>query len=143
MIDPDGLTPELRGRLERLARHGNMPMDELCLKALELGIHHLEATLPETLLPTNGLSKKQRMVLHHLKLGKSVKEIAFDLRMGESSVRTHITRLKEKLGCGDLLELRMLPRVIPDATPEPPEPDAGDSGLDAPPCDPASPCRID
>jgi DNA-binding NarL/FixJ family response regulator len=55
------------------------------------------------------LSQKQNRVLQQLKLGKSVKEISFDLSMSEPTVRTHIERLKDKLNCQDLLELRMWP----------------------------------
>jgi DNA-binding NarL/FixJ family response regulator len=53
------------------------------------------------------MSKQQHLVFGLLKEGKSVKEIASELQLGEASVRTHIARIKNKLNCPDILELRM------------------------------------
>ena len=41
-----------------------------------------------------------------LRAGRSVKEIATTLGLGEPTVRTHIYRLRKTLGCQDILSLR-------------------------------------
>jgi DNA-binding NarL/FixJ family response regulator len=53
------------------------------------------------------MSARQRAVLNGLRKGLAVKEIADDLKISEVTVRTHILRIRSRLGCPDLLKLRM------------------------------------
>lgn len=76
--------------------------------AMDLGLSVLEQRLSENgnhQLPA--ISTQQGNVLALLQRGKTVKEIAFQLKLGEATVRTHIKRLIDKLDCNDLLDLRM------------------------------------
>ncbi|TAE93089.1 MAG: hypothetical protein EAZ81_01100 [Verrucomicrobia bacterium] len=54
-----------------------------------------------------GLSDRQRVVLSFLRKGMSVKKIAEVMQISEPTVRTHIQRIRDRLGCSDLLTLRM------------------------------------
>jgi DNA-binding NarL/FixJ family response regulator len=53
------------------------------------------------------LSHRQRTVLAFLRRGMSVKKIAAEMQISEPTVRTHIQRIRDRLGCSDLLTLRM------------------------------------
>jgi DNA-binding NarL/FixJ family response regulator len=55
----------------------------------------------------NGLSARQQAVLRALRRGLSVKEVAVELQVSEVTVRTHIMRTRQRLGCSDLLGLRI------------------------------------
>lgn len=104
------LQPRQVPRIAALAKRFGMGGDEMLTLVVEVGIAAMERRLEENnhgSLPA--MSKQQRVVYELLRQGKSVKEIAFQLQLGERSVRTHIARLKEKLNCNDLLVLRMQP----------------------------------
>lgn len=51
--------------------------------------------------PTPMLSRREREVLNHIAQGHSVPEIAAELFLAPSTVKTHVQRLYEKLGVGD------------------------------------------
>jgi DNA-binding NarL/FixJ family response regulator len=53
------------------------------------------------------LSPRQRAVLDCLRQGLAVKEVADKLKVSEVTVRTHILRIRQRLGCADILELRI------------------------------------
>jgi DNA-binding NarL/FixJ family response regulator len=96
--------------IEMLAARFGISSAEMMVLVVEVGIAAMERRLQENnhgSLPA--MSKQQRVVYELLRQGKSVKEIAFQLQLGERSVRTHIARLRDKLNCSDLLDLRMHP----------------------------------
>lgn len=104
------LPAEQRASIETLAKHFGITSSEMMALVVEVGI----ATMERRLLEINHqnlplMSRQQRVVFELLRQGKSVKEIAYQLDLGERSVRTHIARLREKLNCSDLLDLRMHP----------------------------------
>jgi DNA-binding NarL/FixJ family response regulator len=102
------IRPGQLAMIESLASRFGIDHEEMLALVVEVGIASMERRLLENnhqnLSP---MSKQQRVVFELLRQGKSVKEIAFQLQLGERSVRTHIARLREKLNCNDLLELRM------------------------------------
>ncbi|GAA0929905.1 response regulator transcription factor [Nonomuraea longicatena] len=55
-----------------------------------------------------GLSKKEREVLLLLGAGRSNAEIAKDLYMGEGTVKTHVSRILAKLGCGNRVQAAII-----------------------------------
>jgi DNA-binding NarL/FixJ family response regulator len=55
----------------------------------------------------NVLSARQFAVLKALRKGLAVKEVADTLNISEVTVRTHIQRIRTRLGCSDLLRLRI------------------------------------
>lgn len=55
----------------------------------------------------DGLSPRQCAVLDCLRNGLAVKEIADKLKVSEVTVRTHILRIRQRLGSADILELRI------------------------------------
>lgn len=96
--------------IEALAKRAGISGSEMLALVVEVGITAMERRLSENNHhKLQEISKQQRVVFELLRQGKSVKEIAFQLQLGERSVRTHIARLREKLNCNDLLDLRMHP----------------------------------
>lgn len=96
--------------IEALAKRAGISVSEMLALVVEVGIAAMERRLEENNHDKlQEMSKQQRVVFELLRQGKSVKEIAFQLQLGERSVRTHIARLREKLNCSDLLDLRMHP----------------------------------
>jgi len=98
--------------LNDLAKRSCCSFEQALHQAISLGLESLEARAGEQKnLVANGcdagLSPRQRQVLGLLKLGYSVKEIAGEMGVSETTVRTHVTRLKERTGCTDILRLRM------------------------------------
>jgi DNA-binding NarL/FixJ family response regulator len=97
-----------KARIEIFARQFGKSPEEIRAIVINLGLSLLEQRLSQNSnqqLPE--ISSQQGTVLTLLQQGKTVKEIAYHLRLGEATVRTHIKRLKDKLGCNDLLNLRM------------------------------------
>ncbi len=85
-----------------------MSTNEAVRQALALGLRELENGY--TIVTSEDLeemSARQRAVLNGLRKGLAVKEIADDLKISEVTVRTHILRIRSRLGCPDLLKLRM------------------------------------
>ena len=97
-------------KLLSLAKNGFAPtLPQLLERVVDLGIKQLE----EELHPINGktipdgLSPRQTSILYGLRNGYAVGEIATNLGIAETTTRTHITRIKDKFGCHDLLNLRL------------------------------------
>lgn len=105
------LPARLLDRLADLAGNGHGPLPQLLVRAVELGLEQLAGDGPPAngQADTDGLAARQHAVLECLRNGYSVGEIATILAISETTVRTHISRLKQKTGCADLLTLR-LPR---------------------------------
>lgn len=107
-MKPRQSTSEQQARIEALAKRFGMKAQEMSALVLDAGLAVMERKLLENnhhLLPA--ISQQQRIVLDLLQQGKTVKEIAYQLNLGEATIRTHIVRIKEKLNCNDLLHLRM------------------------------------
>lgn len=101
-------TAEQHARIEVLAKHFTMKMQEMSALVIDAGLAVMERKLLENNNhPLPSISQQQRVVLDLLQQGKTVKEIAYQLSLGEATIRTHITRIKDKLNCNDLLHLRM------------------------------------
>ena len=63
-------------------------------------------SFPETIAAAIPLKGRRLEIFELLREGRSVKEIAHTLGLGEATVRTHIFRMRKATGCGDLLGLR-------------------------------------
>lgn len=99
---------EQQDRIEVLAKHFAMKAQEMSALVIDAGLAVMERKLLENNHhPLPLISQQQRIVLDLLQQGKTVKEIAYQLNLGEATIRTHIKRIKEKLNCNDLLHLRM------------------------------------
>lgn len=55
-------------------------------------------------LTTKRLTNREVEVLQLIRDGKANKEIAYDLRIGEGTVKTHVVNILEKLGCASRVE---------------------------------------
>ena len=62
---------------------------------------HTVAPLVETSLSGERLTDRELDVLRHLSYGRSTKEIAQELVVSDETVKTHLTRIYQKLGVGD------------------------------------------
>jgi len=60
--------------------------------------------LAESAQPQVGLTERERDVLEELATGKSTKEIARVLFVGEETVKTHLSSVYQKLGVGDRVQ---------------------------------------
>lgn len=60
--------------------------------------------LAESAQPQVGLTERERDVLEALATGKSTKEIAKVLFVGEETVKTHLSSVYQKLGVGDRVQ---------------------------------------
>lgn len=85
-----------------------MSQDEAICHALSVGLRELENEAADSPEEMNDLSARQRAVLEALRRGFAVKEVADELKISEVTVRTHIQRIRTRLGCSDLLKLRMM-----------------------------------
>ena len=93
--------------MKKLARKRACGFDEVLLEAVAAGLERMSAARPLAPPRVTELSPRQQRVWDLLREGWSVKEIANRMDVQESTVRTHIQRLKEHTGCTDLLGLRM------------------------------------
>jgi len=94
--------------IRQFALKRGMSPNEAVRQALALGLKEMENGY--TIVTSEDLedmSARQRAVLNGLRKGLAVKEIADDLKISEVTVRTHILRIRSRLGCPDLLKLRM------------------------------------
>lgn len=89
---------------------------QAALEAVAAGATYLSPRITERLLHAKGLrpgeppaapalSARQTEVLTLLALGKSVKEIAFELQLSPKTVETHRAQIMERLGMRDLASL--------------------------------------
>ncbi len=108
-MKPCQVTPgQQAARLQALARHFGLKEKEMCELVMDAGLTAIESRLDQNgYSQLAAISQQQRVVLDLLQQGKTVKEIAYQLSLAEPTIRTHITRIKEKLNCSDLLNLRM------------------------------------
>lgn len=58
---------------------------------------------------------RQAEIMGLLQEGLSVKEVAAKAGLSENTVRCHIRRMRQKLNCRDLLELRCAAARLPEA----------------------------
>ena len=99
----------LAGRIARLADVEQCSFDDILVHLVEKGFEGIQQKLEE-FSDSGGiadLSTRQRAVLEDLRKGLAVKEIADNLKVSEVTVRTHILRIRERLGCADILKLRI------------------------------------
>lgn len=66
---------------------------------------YLKEPLPKLSLRGRGLSAAERSYVLELAKGRSLKEIAFDYEVSESTVRNTLSRAYRKLGTKDMTEL--------------------------------------
>ena len=94
---------------KRLATLKKCSISEALAQIINNGIKSIGCELEED--PVSGrpayLSPRQIIVLQGLRDGLAVKEIADKLDVGEATIRTHITRIRERTGCIDILKLRL------------------------------------
>lgn len=96
-------------RIARVADVQQCSFDEAIVHLVEKGFEGIEQKLDD-FSESGGisdLSTRQRAVLEDLRKGLAVKEIADNLKVSEVTVRTHILRIRERLGCADILKLRI------------------------------------
>jgi DNA-binding NarL/FixJ family response regulator len=62
------------------------------------------AVSPDTTIRDQWLTEREQEVLEHLAEGKSTKEIADALFLGEETVKTHLGRIYQKLGVSDRVQ---------------------------------------
>ena len=99
---------KLRKRISVLAKEHGVSENESICRILSIGLREFEKV--EGVQAPNEigeLSARQRAVLEALRNGSAVKEIADDLKISEVTVRTHIQRIRARLGYSDLLRLRI------------------------------------
>jgi DNA-binding NarL/FixJ family response regulator len=107
-MKPRQVSSAQQARVEVLAQRFGMKSQEMMALVIDAGLAVIERRLGANgNHPLPVISQQQRIVLDLLQQGKTVKEIAYQLKLGEATIRTHITRIKEKLNCSDLLNLRM------------------------------------
>lgn len=90
-----------------LAHKKGISPNEAMMQVITTGLNKLEGSISEVDHHCQELSRKQRIVLAALRRGMAVKEIAHEMNVSEVTVRTHIQRIRSRLGCSDLLTLRM------------------------------------
>jgi len=103
------LAKPVMAKLTAMAGNGHGPLPRLLGRVIELGLERLaeEGHTPNGDAVPEGLAPRQLAVLDCLRNGYAVGEIAANLGISETTVRTHIARLKDRLECHDLLELRL------------------------------------
>lgn len=103
------LPSALMRHLERISRKNDCSLKGALLEVLEAGLEKLDDEWQESMVDRFGipLSPKQKVVMICLRRGMAVKEIASDLGVSETTIRTHIARLKQRMDCDDLLQLRL------------------------------------
>ena len=103
------LPKPVMAKLSAMAENGHGPMPRLLSQVIELGLERLaEAGIAaDGHGVPDGLAPRQLAVLDCLRKGYAVGEIATRLGISETTVRTHIARLKDRLECHDILKLRL------------------------------------
>jgi DNA-binding NarL/FixJ family response regulator len=98
------LGPKAWAKLETIAKARGVSAVEALHQLIDsaAGCGRLDPSSPRY----QALSSKQKRVLEHLKSGLSVKEIASEMQVSEQTIRTHIHRARNILGCTDILSLR-------------------------------------
>lgn len=95
----DSATFELRAALEAVASYQTYLSQRIARQRQEAHKRPAETSLRPTLTP------RQQEVLRLLALGKSVKEIAFDLQISAKTVETYRSQIMGRLGLRDLASL--------------------------------------
>lgn len=106
-VASDKVEEPARLRIRLLSQKRGISENEVVNHALSIGLKTLESHLSVTDEDTLDLTARQRAVLEALRKGLAVKEVANHLEISEVTVRTHIIRIRSRLGCSDLLKLRM------------------------------------
>ncbi|MEP2776831.1 MAG: helix-turn-helix transcriptional regulator [Luteolibacter sp.] len=103
------IPPEMHQRIATIADTRHCSFEEALKDVITTGFQVINNTFEEFLTSATGsqLSPKQRDVLVGLRRGLAVKELASELKVSEVTVRTHIIRIRQRLGCSDLLRLRI------------------------------------
>lgn len=96
-------------RISRIADLNGCSYEDALQDVISKGLREIDRKLAEFSGSEefDELSQRQRDVLDGLRKGMAVKELADRLGVTEPTVRTHIYRLRQRLGCSDLLELRI------------------------------------
>lgn len=84
--------------VEALARNGHYTGQRIELTAEPIGSRWMIRACPVTSLP---LSPREQQIAHAFSAGCSYKEVAQQLGIAPGTVRTHLTRIYEKLGVRD------------------------------------------
>ena len=95
----DAATRELKAALEAVVAGQNYLSPRLTSQLLESRVRQGEGA------PKPGLTARQVEVLRLLALGKSVKEIAFELQLSAKTVETHRAQIMARLGLHDIASL--------------------------------------
>ena len=100
---------QIREAIRLVALKQGISENKAICQALSIGYKELskEQTLEVRRGAVNVLSARQHAVLKALRKGLAVKEVADTLQISEVTVRTHIQRIRTRLGCADLLRLRI------------------------------------
>lgn len=114
-ISPDkifkahALPKPFQSRISKIADISGCSYDEALAEVVAKGLEEIDRKIDEfsESKEYNELSRRQREVLNGLRGGMAVKELAHKLGISEATVRTHIFRLRQRLGCNDLLKLRI------------------------------------
>ncbi|MFD2255517.1 helix-turn-helix transcriptional regulator [Luteolibacter algae] len=101
--------PELHDRIAKIADVRDCDFQEAVAHVLERGLIDIDNRITnfENSDQISELSSRQLSVLKALRKGLAVKEVADSLKVSEVTVRTHILRIRQRLGCSDLLKLRI------------------------------------
>jgi DNA-binding NarL/FixJ family response regulator len=91
-------------RIWELAALEDCVFSDMLTRLIEKSLAEKEEKLAR---PPADLSPRQIAVLICLRSGLAVKEIADNLKVSETTVRTHIIRIRERTGCTDILKLRI------------------------------------
>ncbi len=106
---PLSIHHKLHCHAEKLAALKKCSIDEALALIINNGINSVGCELEAN--PVSGhssnLTARQNSVLQFLRNGLAVKEIAVKLNVGEATIRTHIIRIRERIGCLDILKLRI------------------------------------
>ena len=99
---------QIRDAIRLVALKQGISENKAICQALSIGYKELfKGKKLEDADDINVLSARQFAVLKALRKGLAVKEVADTLNISEVTVRTHIQRIRTRLGCSDLLRLRI------------------------------------
>ena len=99
---------QIREAIRLVALKQGISENKAICQALSIGYQELsKGQKLEDADDINVLSARQYAVLKALRKGLAVKEVADTLQISEVTVRTHIQRIRTRLGCSDLLRLRI------------------------------------